>query len=85
MNDDRERRVCFGALIRELREESGYSQTDLSNTIGMPETYVAEVEAGEKGSMPEETFAALAGALGSRVQELEDLARERCGWTPERA
>ena len=85
MDDNRAGRVCFGGLIRELREESGYSPVDLSNTIGMPETYIAEVEAGEKGSIPEETFAALAGALGSRVQELEDLARERCGWTPERA
>lgn len=35
-------------LLREAREEAGFTQMELSDELGRPQSYVAKIEAGER-------------------------------------
>ena len=39
----------FGARIRYLRKQAGYTQVELAAYLGIDRTYISEVESGKKG------------------------------------
>lgn len=67
--------VVFAELLREYREEHGYSQRKLAATIDCARSYIAYLEDGEH--IPSiHTFMLLAGAFGMTPAEfLDELDR----------
>ena len=56
-----------GQIIRDIRQEAGFTQSELANKIGADKSYVSRVERGE--IMPSVgTFYRIITALGFRVQ-----------------
>lgn len=53
----------FGARIKSLRREKGFTQEELGALIGIQKSGVAKYENGKIRSVPRETLAALAAAL----------------------
>ena len=63
--------TVFAGLLREYRDEHGYSQRKLAATIGCARSYIAFLEDGEH--IPSiHTFMLLAGAFGMTPAELLD-------------
>ncbi|QGN58981.1 helix-turn-helix transcriptional regulator [Nostocoides sp. HKS02] len=63
------RLVDFGARVRELREERGWSQEVLAERAGVHRTYVGSVERGERNVSLKNIYA-LAEALAVRARDL---------------
>jgi transcriptional regulator with XRE-family HTH domain len=69
----------FGALVRRLRQERGYSQEEFSFRVGLHQTYVSSVERGER-NVTIGTADRIAKALGTTLAGLfEELERAREG------
>jgi transcriptional regulator with XRE-family HTH domain len=64
--------MSLGARVRRLREERGYSLSDLAREAGIARSYVYQVERGES-SPTHEKIEAIAHALGVGVGELLGL------------
>ena len=56
----------FGALVRRLRLEAGYSQEEFSFRVGLHQTYVSSVERGER-NVTIGTADKIARALGTTL------------------
>ena len=59
----------FGELVRNLRQERGYSQEDFSFRVGLHQTYVSSVERGER-NVTIGTADRIAKALGVTLADL---------------
>lgn len=59
----------FGARIRRLREQKGWSLSELASRASISRSYLAQVESG-KSAPTEEKIIQLANALGARASEL---------------
>jgi transcriptional regulator with XRE-family HTH domain len=59
----------FGATVRRLRSEQGYSQEGFALRVGLHRTYVGNIERGEK-AVTIVTANKLAGALGLTLADL---------------
>jgi transcriptional regulator with XRE-family HTH domain len=67
--------VAFGAAVRTLRIQRGWTQDDLADAAGLQPTYVSDVERGERRpGLPNQ--GRLAAALGVKLWELIRLAEE---------
>ena len=42
------RYIQFRALLRQIREDAGLTQVELSERLGRPQSYVSKVELGER-------------------------------------
>jgi transcriptional regulator with XRE-family HTH domain len=62
-------RDSVGATVRRLREERGWSLTDLAERAGISRSYLAQIESG-KSAPTEEKILQLADALGALPSEL---------------
>jgi transcriptional regulator with XRE-family HTH domain len=73
----------FRALLRKLREESGLTQTALSQKLGKPQTFVSKSELGERRIDFLETvdFCRACGVsveqLAARLEQIEPLEQRR--------
>ena len=56
----------FGALVRRLRSERGYSQEEFAFRVGLHQTYVSSVERGER-NVTIGTADRIARALGTTL------------------
>jgi ribosome-binding protein aMBF1 (putative translation factor) len=65
-NDIRKR---FGARVRQLRNDRGWSQEELADRAGLHRTYIGSVERGEQ-NISIENIAKLAATLGVSLAEL---------------
>lgn len=68
-------RSAFGAAIRQLRQEQGWTQEDLADAAGLQPTYVSDLERGAR-SPGLTTQQRLAQALGVKVWQVFRLAEE---------
>ena len=59
----------FGAAIRALREERGYSQEELAERVNLHRNYIGGVERGER-NVGLENIVKLARALSIRTKDL---------------
>lgn len=65
----------FGALVRERRVQAGKSLRTVADAMGVTHVYLAQVERGERRTMPREHWLKLIEALGNvTFTELEDAA-----------
>lgn len=69
----RDLRVAFGAAIRQLRQERGWTQEDLADVSGLQPTYLSDLERGAR-SPGLATQQRLAKALGVKVWEVFRIA-----------
>ncbi len=75
----------FGALVRRLRQERGYSQEDFSFRVGLHQTYVSSVERGERNvtiGTADKIARALGITLAGLFGELERGSGESGDETP---
>ena len=66
-------REVLGARLRTLRHDRGLTLTAVAGRAGVSPQYLSEIERGRKDPSSE-MLAAVAGALGSRVLDLTDVA-----------
>lgn len=67
----------FGKLVRNLRQEKGYSQEEFSFRVGLHQTYVSSIERGER-NVTIQTADRIAKALGTTLAELfSEIERAR--------
>lgn len=59
----------FGARIRRLREQKGWSLSELASRADISRSYLAQIEA-DKSAPTEDKILQLARALGARASEL---------------
>jgi len=59
-----------GLLIRELRNERGYTALDLANHTNISKSYIEELERGTKQNPAFNKVVTLARSLGVKVDEL---------------
>ncbi|MDQ1438349.1 MAG: hypothetical protein QOK43_1978 [Acidimicrobiaceae bacterium] len=71
---------AFGAAVRTLRQERGWTQDDLADASGLQPTYLSDLERGTR-SPGMTTQQRLATAFGVKVWYLFHLAEE--GRSPE--
>ena len=64
-----DKRKKFGAHLRKLREEMGYSQEQLAAEAGLHRTYVGSVERGER-NISLDNILILANALNCKSSKL---------------
>lgn len=64
-------RKKFGARVRALRKEKGYSQEDFAEECGVHRTYMGDVERGER-NVSIDNIAKIAKALKLKIRELFD-------------
>ncbi len=64
--------MALGRKLRKMRERVGMPQRVLSRRAGLPDNYVARIEAGAVGSPKIETRRKLAKALRVPMTELLD-------------
>ena len=55
-------KLLFGARVRELRKNCGWSQEDFAHQVGLDRSYVGGVERGER-NISLENICLIAGAL----------------------
>jgi len=60
-------RLEIGRQLREARLDAGHTQVDMAAEIGMPSTYLSEVETG-KHNITLDTLAGIASYLGLDVK-----------------
>ena len=60
----------FGKRVRELREKAGWSQQQLADKVGIPQSYVSRVETGEHAPT-RKTVEKFAKALKVTVRDLD--------------
>ena len=63
------RRAAFGARVRALRRERGWSQEQLAHAAGLDRTYVGSVERGERNIALDNIWL-LADTLGVKPADL---------------
>jgi transcriptional regulator with XRE-family HTH domain len=64
--------LVFGSLLREIREESGMTQSELSEKTGISSMHISHFECGRR--LPDlHNFAALMRGLGDYSEALLDL------------
>jgi transcriptional regulator with XRE-family HTH domain len=68
----------FGAALRELRTQAGWSQERLADESGLTRNYISDLELGRK-SPSLRSIARIAKALGVRPHELVTRAEDRTG------
>ncbi len=61
----------FGARVRQLREEQGYSQEAFAHECGLDRTYVGGIERGER-NLALRNVEKVARALGISISELTE-------------
>lgn len=66
-------RRAFGAAVRTLRQERGWTQEDLADAAHLQPTYVSDLERGRR-SPGMATQQRIAGALGVKVWQVLRLA-----------
>jgi len=64
----------FGARLRELRRQAGFSQRELANKIGVNFTYLSKIESGAMPPPSEKVIQRLTEALNADKDELMTLA-----------
>ena len=64
------RKNWIGTKIKELREEAGFSQTDLASRSGLTQSHVSRLENGDH-SPSNKTLSRIADALGKSVGDLD--------------
>ena len=62
-------RIHFGARVRQLRTERGWSQEGLADRAGLHRTYIGSIERGEQ-NISLENIEKLAATLGVSLAEL---------------
>lgn len=67
--------TAFGAAVRSLRLENGYSQEEFADHCGLDRTYIGGVERGER-NIGLVNIAKIATALNIRVSALFLLAEQ---------
>ena len=60
----------IGVTIKRLREEKGWTQVALAKRAKVPQSYISELEAGDKRNPGIETLRKLAKVLGVKVTRL---------------
>lgn len=60
----------IGVTIKRLREEKGWTQLALAKRAKVPQSYISELEAGDKRNPGIETLRKLAKVLGVKVMRL---------------
>ena len=63
--------VAFGERCKALRHDTGMSQMEFSNAIGMDRSYYASIEVGRR-NVTLSSLAKIAGGLGITLSELLD-------------
>jgi transcriptional regulator with XRE-family HTH domain len=66
-------RRAFGAAVRTLRQERGWTQEDLADAAHLQPTYVSDLERGRR-SPGFSTQQRIAGALGVKVWQVFRMA-----------
>lgn len=59
----------FGARVRELRKERGYSQEGFADACGLHRTYIGAIERGER-NVAIDNIAKIAAALNIKISQL---------------
>lgn len=57
-------------MIRELRQKKGWTQTELARRAGVKQGVLSDIESGKTKHPRIDTLAAIAFALGVRIEEL---------------
>ena len=66
-------RQAFGARIKQLRSEKGFTQEELADRVGVFRTYMSRIETGV-GNPTLDMIHALADSLGVQIPELFEPA-----------
>ena len=66
----------FRALLKELRDEKGFTQADVAKKLGVPQSYVSKIETGERRMDFVET-ASFCEAIGVDLTEFANLFVKR--------
>lgn len=53
----------LGTMVKEARQRKGWTQGELAARCGVTQSYISQIERGEKYNVPLETLQALAAAL----------------------
>ncbi len=70
---------AFGAILRDIRKELGFSQETLADESGYHATYIGQLERGQK-SPSLRTIMNLAGTLNTPGSEMLRRVEARLGW-----
>lgn len=84
---DVKRNIVVGAVLRQLRQESGLTQVQVAERLGRTQSMVSKVEAGERALPLVETWA-YSAAIGTDPNRLfrESLdALEKAGLEPSKS
>lgn len=73
--------ILFGNRIKSIRHQQGLTQALLAEKSGLSDSYIGELERGEKG-VTLETISIIARSFGIPVYQLfENLSEEHCDYT----
>jgi transcriptional regulator with XRE-family HTH domain len=70
--------ALFRKLLKDLRQEKNITQTQLADSLGLPQSYVSKYEAGERRLDFVETFF-LCRALGISIQDFANAFSAQLG------